>query len=196
MPETQPQRGCRPAAYAGCGGEEFKEAFPRLVAGGGNKRWNRKDASWFMTLSPLRETAMFGQGGNIASAMQDAHDHQFPLIMHVIDAVISRRAGPEPRRKLLPRGARKRKVAEWLACAPELVDQPGCRRLGRFQSDVRPDFSEVGFCGISQTEGERSAKSFLPRSMMRAVSKSLTRPAATSASPASISDFSAASSSS
>jgi toxin ParE1/3/4 len=43
--------------------------------------------------------------------------------------------------------------------------------------------------------GERSADSFLPRAVIRSVSKSLTRPAATSANPLSMSALSAASSS-
>jgi hypothetical protein len=48
---------------------------------------------------------------------------------------------------------------------------------------------------VGQAEGERSANSFLPRAMMLPASKSLTRPAATSAKPLSISVLSAANSS-
>ena len=40
--------------------------------------------------------------------------------------------------------------------------------FGSFDSNVRPDFGQVGFGRIGQAEGERVANSFLPRAMILA----------------------------
>ena len=42
-------------------------------------------------------------------------------------------------------------------------------RLRGFAGERRPDVGEVGFGRVGQAEGERSANSFLPRSMIRAL---------------------------
>ena len=138
---------------------------------------------------------MLSQSGGIASAVQNPHDHDRVLVVQIVDGVIARKAHTQARCEILPRGGGKRKMQQWIAILFDPVDQARRCRLGSFAGDIEPDFGKVGFRRLGQAEGERSANSFLPRSTMRAASKSLTRPAATSARPASMSAFKAVSSS-
>src|SRR5208282_1682104 len=80
-------------------------------------------------------------------------------------------------RKVVSRRGGKWKMKQRIAILLDPVYEPRRGRLGGFDGDVEPDFGEVGFRRVGQAEGERSANSFLPRSTMRAASKSLTRPA-------------------
>ena len=127
--------------------------------------------------------------------MQHANDHELALIMQKVDGVIAGKTHAQAGRKVARGGAASGKMEQRLAILLDLVDEPRRRRLGGFDRNIEPDFGEVGFRRIGQAESERSANSFLPRSMIRAASKSFTRPAATSARPLSISAFSAANSS-
>ena len=95
---------------------------------------------------------------------------------------------------MVARRAREGKILGGLERVLDLFDKTGRNRLVRLAGKVGPDFSEVGFRRLGQTERERLANSFLPRAITDAGSKSFTRPAATSASPLSMSDFSASSS--
>lgn len=78
-------------------------------------------------------------------------------------------------------------AAELLHLAVNPRELLGSNGLGRFDSQIRPDFGQVGFGGVRQTEGKRPANSFLPRSIILSMSKSATRPAVRSAMPLSIS---------
>ena len=127
--------------------------------------------------------------------MQDANDHDRVLVMHIVDGVITGETDAQVGREVLARGRSEWKMPQRFAILFDPVDESRCCRLRGLDSDVEPDFGKVGFRRLGQAEGERSANSFLPRSTMRAVSKFLTWPAATSARPASISAFSAANSS-
>ena len=127
--------------------------------------------------------------------MQHANDNQLAFVVMVVDDVIAGKTRAQAGSKLLARGAGKRKITERLARLFDLVEQPRRGRLRRLDGNIVPDFGKIGFGRVGQTEGERTANSFLPRSTMRVASKSLTRPAATSASPASMSALSAANSS-
>src|ERR1017187_2409251 len=66
--------------------------------------------------------------------------------------------------------------------------------LRRFGGKVSPDLGQIGLSRLGQSEDERDANSFLPRSTICLVSKSFTRPAATSARPCSMSVLRAVSS--
>src|ERR1700733_8836307 len=117
------------------------------------------------------------------------------LVVQVVDGVVAGETDAQPSRKIFPRRRCKGEVKKPVAIVLDLVDEARrCCPRG-FDGDVEPNFGKVGFRRVSYAEGERSDNSFLPRSTMRAASKSLTRPATTSARPASISALSAASSS-
>ena len=88
---------------------------------------------------------------------------------------------------MLTRRAGERKLEKWVAIVLNSFDQSRCGRLGGLDGKVVPNLGEIGFRRLRQTEDERTANSFLPRSTMLAESKSLIRPAATSARPASMS---------
>ena len=94
--------------------------------------------------------------------------------------------------KLLPSRSHQRETQEWLEVSFDRGHKSRRDLLRGFGGEVEPDFREVIFGRVSYTEGERAANSFLPRSTILLVSKSLTRPAATSARPLSISAWSAA----
>jgi len=135
------------------------------------------------------------QGSSITRAVQDADDNDLTFVVQVVEGVIARKTDTQPWRKILARGRSERKMPQRFAILLDPVDEPRRYRLGSLDGNIEPDFGEIGFRRVGQAEGERSANSFLPRSTMRAASKFLTRPAATSARPASISALSAANSS-
>ena len=93
-------------------------------------------------------------------------------------------------RELFAGSARQRKLPQRLEALLDRVDEARGDLFRRFSGERGPNF---GGC-FGQTEGERPANSFLPRSMIRAASKSFTRPSARSVSPLSMSAFSAANS--
>jgi len=138
---------------------------------------------------------LVGQSGGIARAVQDTNNHKLVLVMHVIHGVVAGEGDSEAWRKMLARGACQREMPQRFAVALDLVDKAFGDRFGGFDGDIKPNLGKIGFGGVGQAEGERSANSFLPRAIIRSASKSLTRPAATSARPLSISVLSAASSS-
>jgi hypothetical protein len=145
--------------------------------------------------SAFSKTAVLGQCGCISGSMQHPNDHELMLIVQVVDGIGAGKTDAQAGRKVVSRRGGKWKMKQRIAILLDPVYEPRRGRLGGFDGDVEPDFGEVGFRRVGQAEGERSANSFLPRSTMRAASKFLTRPAATSARPASISAFSAANSS-
>ena len=145
--------------------------------------------------SAFCKAAMLRQGSGITRAMQYTNDHKLVFIVLVVDSVIAGETNAQAWREIVARGPGQRKIPQRLAILFDPVDEARCSGIEGFDGDVEPDFSKVGFCRFGQTEGERSANSFLPRAMMFSVSKSFTRPSATSARPASISALSAASSS-
>jgi hypothetical protein len=146
--------------------------------------------------SAFRKAAVLRQGGGITRAVQDADDNDLSFVVQVVvDGVIARKTDTQPWREFLSRGAGKWKMKQRVAILFDLVDEARRYRLGALDGNIEPDFGEIGFRRLGRAEGERSANSFLPRSTMRAASKFLTRPAATSARPASISALSAANSS-
>ena len=97
-------------------------------------------------------------------------------------------------REVVARRPGERKPAHGIKRGFEFAEKMRGNGLRGFGGEISPNLGQVGFRRLGQTERERLSNSFLPRSMMRPASKSRTRPAATSASPLSISAFSAASS--
>lgn len=136
---------------------------------------------------------MLRDRGGVARAMQDADDNDLRLAANVIDGVIALKRHAQTARQAIARRPRHREVQQASACRPDLVEERGRGGL-RILGDESPDFGQVGFRRIGQTERERLANSFLPRAMMLSASKSFTRPAATSDRPLSMSAFKAASS--
>jgi hypothetical protein len=151
--------------------------------------------TFILASSAFRKAAVLRQGGGITRAVQNADDNDLAFVVQVVEGVIARKTDTQPRRKILARGRSERKMPQRFAILLDPVDEPRGYRLGSLDGNIEPDFGEVGFRSVGQAEGERSANSFLPRSTMRAASKFLTRPAATSARPASISALRAANSS-
>ncbi len=141
------------------------------------------------------KAALVGQSCGVARAVQDTNNHKFGLVMHIIHRMITGEGDAETGRKMLARGAAQGEMPERFAVALDPVDEAFRCRFGSFDGDIKPNLGKVGFGGIGQAEGERSANSFLPRAMIWSASKSFTRPAATSARPLSISVLSAANSS-
>lgn len=74
--------------------------------------------------------------------------------------------------KLLAGRTGKRKVPQWLKRRLDRGDKSRGNSLRCFDRESGPDFGKVVFGRIGQEEGERAANSFLPRSMIRAASKS------------------------
>ena len=126
--------------------------------------------------------------------MQHANNDDFCICRHIINGVAAFEGHSQTGAEQFSLRSGQRKIQQ----APSGVFDPGEQvcgdRLRSLDSDVGPYLGKIGFRRFGQAEGERAANSFLPRSMMRAASKSLTRPEATSANPASISALSAASS--
>ena len=54
-------------------------------------------------------------------------------------------------------------------------------QICRLRCKVRPDFCKVGFRRVRETKGQGLANNFLPRAILFLGSKSVTRPAARSA---------------
>lgn len=142
----------------------------------------------------LVESPVGNQSPNVTRPMEDSDDGDGLTGMRVVDCV-----GPEEGHAYAWRDER----ACWLAFGEgqnffagglRLGNQAVRRVLAGILRYIGPDFRQVGFCVVGQEE--RAANSFLPRSAMRCALNSWTRPAATSASPLSISCLSVASSSS
>ena len=89
--------------------------------------------------------------------------------------------------KLVARGTDQRRMQERREFCFDGLQKARGDGLGRFCGDVSPDLGEIVLGCLGQSEDERDANSFLPRSTIFFVSKSLTRPAATSARPLSMS---------
>src|SRR5574338_629881 len=129
------------------------------------------------------EAASLGEGGSIPGAMQDADHGQLGGTGDVIDGVGALESHAQPLGELLTGRADSGMAAELLHLVVNPGQLLGGRGLGGFDGQIYPDFGEVGFSGVGQTEGERPANSFLPRSMILSMSKSVTRPAERSAIP-------------
>ena len=142
----------------------------------------------------IREFAALGDGRDIARTMNDAHDDQLGGTHEIVDRVFLVERDSQAGGKMLALRAAQRKVQKGLKRAAEGMDKVGGDALRGFGGDRCPDFGEVGFRRLGQTEDERRVNSSLPRSMIRAGSKSATRPVATSASPLSMSALRASSS--
>lgn len=132
--------------------------------------------------------------GVIARAVDDPDHDDFELPDDVVDRVLAMREHAQSLSQLGARGTRVGGVAKLLEVGSERTDELAGGLLGRLRSDIGPDIGEVAFGALGQAERVRPANSCFPRSMMRAGSKSFTRPAATSSRPRSISAFRAASS--
>lgn len=142
----------------------------------------------------IREFAAIGDRRDVARAMNDAHNDQLAGTHEIVDRVFLVERDPQAGCKMLALRAAQRKALKRLKRAAECMDEVGGYALRGFGGDRCPDFDEVGFRRLRQTEDERRVNSSLPRLMIRAGSKSPTRPAATSASPLSMSALRASSS--
>ncbi len=135
----------------------------------------------------LPQATALGDCDNVTSAVQHADNNQFIRSRLVIDGVGAVESDAQVRCELIPRGAGKREMLQWLERRFDLADEARRDLLGCTESDPRPEFGEIGFRRVGYAECERAASNFRPRSMMLLASKSLTRPSARSAKPLSIS---------
>lgn len=140
------------------------------------------------------EASLVGDRGGLAGAMKDADDDQLAAGGQVIDGVGTMEGDTQARGKLLARRADERREQQRGEFRLDGIDKERGDGFRCFGGDVRPNFRQIGLGRIRQSEDERAANSFLPRSTIFLVSKSVTRPAATSARPLSMSALSAASS--
>jgi hypothetical protein len=69
------------------------------------------------------ETAVLGQSGRIAGAMQNSDDHKLMLIMPVVDGVVAGETDAQSLRKVFPRRRCKREVKHTVAIVPDLIDE-------------------------------------------------------------------------
>lgn len=91
---------------------------------------------------------MLGDGCGVTRAVQNADDYEFSVVVDIVDGVIAGEADAKGWRKILARRASERKSEKRLAITFDLVDDPCRDRRRGFGSDVKPDFGEVGLCGI------------------------------------------------
>jgi hypothetical protein len=80
---------------------------------------------------------MLGDGCGVTRAVQNADDYEFSVVVDIVDRVIAREADAKGWRKILARRAGERKSEKRLAIVFDLVG-----------GNVKPDFGEVGLCGI------------------------------------------------
>jgi hypothetical protein len=73
--------------------------------------------------SAFLETAVLGQGGRIAGAMQNSDDHKLMLVVQVVDGVVAGETDAQPLRKVFLRRRCKREVKQPVAIVPDLVDE-------------------------------------------------------------------------
>jgi hypothetical protein len=73
--------------------------------------------------SVFLETAVLGQGGRIAGAMQNSDDHKLMLVVQVVDGVVAGETDAQPPSKVFPRRRCKREVKQPVAIVPDLVDE-------------------------------------------------------------------------
>jgi hypothetical protein len=91
---------------------------------------------------------MLGDGCGVTRAVQNADDYEFSVVVDIVDGVIAGEADAKAWRKILARRPGERKSEKRLAIIFDLVDDPCRGRRGGFGGDVKPDFGEVGLCGI------------------------------------------------
>ena len=76
---------------------------------------------------------------------------------------------------------------QWPVAFLDCLDEARRKVVRDFDGEIDLELRQVLFGAVGYSEGERLANNFFPRSMMRAASKSWTRPSATSAKSLSIS---------
>lgn len=140
------------------------------------------------------EPSLICDGGCVACAVQDANYDQLAIGGQVIDGVGGMEDHAQAWAELLAPGPYEGRVQQRREFCLDGFEKARGDGLRRFGGDVSPDFGEIALGRLGQSEDERVANSFLPRSTIFFVSKSLTRPAATSARPLSMSDLRAVSS--
>ena len=91
---------------------------------------------------------MLGDSCGVTRAVQNADDYEFSVVVDIVDGVIAGEADAKAWRKILARRAGERKSEKRLAVIFDLVDDPRRGRRRGFGGDVKPDFGEVGLCGI------------------------------------------------
>lgn len=143
---------------------------------------------------PSSKASPLGERCNVRRAVQDADDDNCIRNHSVVDGVWRVELDAQPRTQRLARRSGERKMPQRFQCRLDRGDEAGGDRLGGLGSEGGPDFGQIMLGCIRQTERERPANSFFPRSIIRAASNSSTRPSATSDRPRSISALSAASS--
>lgn len=164
-----------------------------LVNGSCHSKFLRNDSD---RQYPLRdEPALFRNHSQITRPVQHTNDHQIIGSWWVVNGVRAVEGHAKSRRKRVALWPDQRRLLERSKLFLYRFDE-ACRDGRRgFPCDVGPNPAEFRRGGFGQTESERAANSFLPRSAMSSASKSTSRPAVTSAKPLSMSVFSAASSS-
>lgn len=104
--------------------------------------------------------------------MNDANDHDGVRKRHVVDRVWTVKGHAKAACEVIAGRAGKREMPERLERRFDRADKTVRDLLGSFRRQCGPDFCEIGLGGVGQSECERLANSFLPRSMIRAASKS------------------------
>lgn len=121
--------------------------------------------------------------------MEYAHNDDFVRSGQIVIGIVAEKGDAKARRKMVAPRPGKRMVAQRQEGRAQPPDKLCRGPLGGFGCDIGPNLREIGLRRFGQAERERPANAFFPRLTMRSTSKSRTRPAATSASPLSISAF-------
>ncbi len=126
--------------------------------------------------------------------MKNPDNNKSALSHLVVNGVGMVKRHPQARTELVAGRANQRRLPRHIYRFGNPVKVTGCGRFIGFGRNVCPDFRKVGFRCVGEMEGQGLADNFLPLAMIRFLSNGRTRPAAISANPLSISDFSAANS--
>jgi len=122
------------------------------------------------------------QGPRITGTVHNAHDDDLALGEAVVERVIAMEMHPQPHAQMLTTGADFRVGQQGTETILDLPDKPR-RRLGIVLCDKAPDVDQILLGGLRYTEGSGFCNCCSPFLMIRAASKSCTRPASMSDNP-------------
>jgi hypothetical protein len=104
--------------------------------------------------------------------MKDANDDDGVGKRPVVDGVGTVKGHAQAGCEVIAGSAGKGEMSKRLEGRFDGADKTVRDMLGSFRRQRGPYLGEIGFGGVGQSERERLANSFLPRSMIRAASKS------------------------
>jgi hypothetical protein len=122
------------------------------------------------------------QGPRIAGSVHNARDDDLGIGEAVVKGVIAVEVDPQSFAQMLPAGSDFRVRQQGTETLFDLPDKPR-GRLGIILCDEAPDVGQVLLCGVRYAEGSGSCNCCSPFLMIRAASKSCTRPASMSDKP-------------